>query len=139
MRGLMMDFPLTLAAILRRAEALAGRREIVTRLPDKSLHRYTYADFARRARKLAVALGNLGIAPGDRVATLSWNHYQHLEAYFGIPLAGGVLHTLNFRLHADDLAYIVGHAEDRIIIVDAALLPVLAPFRDHLETDTRIS
>lgn len=133
MRGLMMDFQLTLPAILRRTEALAGHKEIVTRLPDKSLHRYTYAECIRRVRKLAVALRSMGIAPGDRIATAGWNHHQHLEAYFGIPLARGVLHTLNFRLSADDLAYIAGDADDRIIIADAALLPVITPLLSRLK------
>src|SRR2546427_546244 len=93
MNGLMMDFPLTLAAIFRRAEALSSAREIVTRLPDKTIHRYRYRDFAERTRRLVRALHDLGVQPGDRVATLAWNHYQHLEAYFAVPLAGGVLHT----------------------------------------------
>ncbi|HVB38646.1 MAG TPA: AMP-binding protein, partial [Vicinamibacterales bacterium] len=79
MRGLMMDYPLTIPAIFRRAEALFGPREIVTRLPDRSLHRGTYATFAARTRRLAVALRGLGVEPGDRVATLCWNHAAHLE------------------------------------------------------------
>ena len=124
MQGLMMNYPLTLNAIFRRAETMAGRREIVSRLVNTSLHRYQYAEFTARARRLARALRDLGLRPGDRVATLAWNHSQHLEAYFGIPLAGGVLHTLNLRLHADELAYIVAHAEDRIVLVDECLLPL---------------
>jgi acyl-CoA synthetase (AMP-forming)/AMP-acid ligase II len=103
MDGLMMDFQLTIPTLLRRAESYFGEKEIVTRLPDKSFHRYTYADMARRAKQLAVALGELGLERGDRVATLSWNHYQHLEAYFGIPCGGFVLHTLNIRLHPNDI------------------------------------
>src|SRR5262249_29948815 len=99
MHGLMMDYPLTLSTIFRRADQLYGLREIVSRRPDKSLHRYTYADWAGRTRRLARALVDLGIRPGDRVATLAWNHGAHLEAYFGIPLVSGVLHTLNLRLH----------------------------------------
>ena len=124
MHGLMMDFPLTLSAIFRRAEQVFRRQEIVWRLADKSIHRYTFADFADRARRLAQALLDLGVKPGDRVATLGWNHGPHLEAYFGIPLMGGVLHTLNLRLHPDELAYIVNHAEDRAILVDESLLPL---------------
>src|SRR5262245_653435 len=124
MNGLMMDYPLTLSTIFRRAETLNARREVVTRLPDSSLHRYTYGAFAARSRTLAAALRELGIQSGDRVATLGWNHYQHLEAYFAIPLVGAVLHTLNLRLHADELAYIVNHAEDRAVIVDESLLPL---------------
>jgi fatty-acyl-CoA synthase len=122
--GLMMDFPLTLGAIFRRAEQVHPRRDIVTRRPDGSLHRYTYADFAARTRRLAGALHGLGIGPGARVATLGWNHFQHLEAYFAIPLAGGVLHTLNLRLHPDEIAFIVNDADDGLVLVDESLLPL---------------
>ncbi len=129
MQGLMMDFQLTLPAILRRAETYFPQQEIVTRLPDKSFHRYTFADAADRSKRLAVALRELGLERGDRVATLCWNHYQHLEAYFGIPCGGFVLHTLNLRLHANDLAYIARHGGDRAVIVDRSLLPLLEQFR----------
>jgi fatty-acyl-CoA synthase len=124
MNGLMMDFPLTLNAIFRRAEQLFGRREIVWRATDTSITRCTYADFTGRARRIAQALLDLGVRPGDRVATLAWNHGPHLETYFGIPLAGAVLHTLNLRLHPDELAYIVNHADDRAVLVDESLLPL---------------
>ncbi len=141
MDGLMMDYQLTLPAMMRRAETFFARKEIVTRLPDGHFHRYTYADFVRRAKKLAVALRELGIRPGDRVATLCWNHYQHLEAYFGIPAVGAILHTLNLRLHPDDLTYIVNHAEDRFLLIDQSLLPLLEAFRSrvHLERVVVIS
>ncbi len=129
MNGLMMNFPLTLSAIFRRAEALFGEQEIVTRQPDKTLHRYRYRNFTERTRNLARALRNLGVRPGDRVATLAWNHYQHLEMYFAVPLAGGVLHTLNLRMHPDELAYIIEHAEDRVVIADASLLPLIEQAR----------
>src|SRR5258706_87739 len=125
----MMEYPLTISFILRRAETLFGHKAIVTRRPDKTIHRYTYADFVPRAKKLAVALQQLGLQRGDRVATLCWNQYEHLEAYFGIPLAGNVLHTINPRLHPSDLAYIVNDAEDRVLIIDDTLLPLLEKFR----------
>ena len=128
MRGLMMEYQLTLPTILRRAENLFGKKEIITRLPDRSIHRYTYKDLARRAKKLAVSLQELGIRAGDRVATLSWNHYQHLEAYFAIPCMGAIIHPLNLRFSPDDLGYIVNHAEDKIIIVDESLLPLYEKF-----------
>ncbi len=131
MDGLMMDFPLTLPAVLRRAEQFFGDGEIVTRLPDRSLHRTTYRETLRRARRLAVALRKAGIERGDRVATLCWNHHQHHEAYFGIPCGGFVLHTLNLRLHPNDLAYIADHAGDRAVIVDRSLLPLLEQFRER--------
>jgi len=130
LEGLAQDFQLTLPYILRRAEQLYGYREIVTRRPDKSFHRHTFADFVSRAKKLAVALDKLGLEPGDRVGTLGWNTYQHLEAYFGVPSSGAVLHTLNPRLHEDDLEYIVNHAEDRVMLVDETLVPVFQKFRE---------
>lgn len=129
----MMDFPLTLPHLLRRAETYFGEKEIVTRRPDKSFHRTTYADMARRARQLAVGLRQQGLETGDRVATLCCNHYQHHEAYLGIPCGGFVLHTLNLRLHHHDIAYIAKHAGDRALIVDRALLPLVDQFKD--ETD----
>ena len=135
MNGLMMDFQLTLPPLLRRAETLFGDKEIVTRLPDKSFHRYTYRDMAARAKQLAVALQKLGLDRGDRVATLCWNHHQHYEAYFGIPCGGFVLHTLNLRLHPNDLAYIANHAGDRAVIVDRSLLPLLEQFRDQTQIE----
>ena len=131
MDGLMMDFSLTLPALLRRAETFFGNAVIATRLPDKSFHHYTYADMTSRARQLAVALQRAGLERGDRVATLCWNHYQHLEAYLGIPSGGFVLHTLNLRLHPDDLAYIASHAGDRAVIVDRSLVPLLERFRER--------
>jgi fatty-acyl-CoA synthase len=129
MEGLMMDFPLSLTHLLTRAEQFFGEGEIVTRLPDKSFHRTNYRETMRRARQLAAALGKLGLERGDRVATLCWNHYQHHEAYFGIPCGGFVLHTLNLRLHPNDLAYIATHAGDRAVIVDRSLVPLLEQFR----------
>jgi fatty-acyl-CoA synthase len=134
-KGQMMDFQLTLPTILRRVETYFGGKEVVTRLPDKSFHRYTYADFGLRSRQLAVALQELGLERGDRVATLCWNHYQHLEAYFGIPCAGLVLHTLNLRLHPSDLAFIANHAGDRAVIVDAGLVPLLDLFKDQTQIE----
>ena len=132
MKGLMMDFHLTVPVILRRAETLFGHKQIITRLPDKSLHRYTYREMGLRSRQLAAALRKLGVVEGDRVATLCWNHYQHLEIYFAVPAIGAVLHTLNLRLSPDDLSYIVGHAEDKVLIVDQVLLPLLDKFKDRI-------
>jgi fatty-acyl-CoA synthase len=128
MNGLMMDVQLTLPMLLRRSEQYYGAKEIVTRLPDRSFHRTTHGETARRSRALAVALQNLGLERGDRVATLCWNHHQHHEAYLGIPCGGFVLHTLNLRLHPNDLAYIATHANDRAVIVDRSLVPLLDQF-----------
>ena len=122
--GRMMDFPLTLTHLLTRAHTLFGRTEIVSRRTDRSLHRQTYAELYRRTCRLANALHRLGVRPGDRVATLAWNHSRHLELYFGAPTSGAVLHTLNLRLHPGDIAYIANHAEDRFLFVDRSLLPL---------------
>src|SRR5437588_10540604 len=127
----MMDFPLTLSVLSRRAETLFPRKEVISRLPDRSLHRTTYAEVAERVRRLAVALRGLGLRRGDRVATLCWNHFRHLELYFGIPAAGGVVHTLNPRLHPDELAYIASHAADRILFADESLMPVVQSFLER--------
>src|SRR5882672_2803514 len=124
MKGTMMQFPLTLRPLLERAAKLFPNVEIVSGRPDNSIHRYTYGEMAQRARSLATVLQAAGLKPGDRVASLMWNHYVHLEAYFGVPCAGGVLHTLNLRLHPDELAYIINHAQDRFLIVDDVLLPL---------------
>ena len=138
MNGLMMDYPLTLSTIFRRAESLFGGREVVWRAADKSIRRHTCAAFAERTRRLSRALLDLGIQPGDRVATLGWNHGPHLEAYFGIPLIGAVLHTLNLRLHPEELAYIVNHAEDRAVLVDESLLSLWEQVRPLVRVPTVI-
>jgi fatty-acyl-CoA synthase len=130
MRGTMMDFPLTLPTILERAGKIFPRVEIVSRRPDKSIVRTCYGEFYRRARRLASALTALGMKPGDRVASMMWNHSGHLEAFFGVPCAGGILHTLNLRLHPDEIATIANHARDRFLIIDDVLLPVYEKFRD---------
>jgi fatty-acyl-CoA synthase len=129
MKGAMMHYPLTLDTVLDRAERIHGRKEVVSRRPDRSIHRTTYADIAARVRKLAAALHGLGVRTGDRVATLCWNQCEHLELYFGIPALGGVIHTLNPRLQAGELSFIVNHADDQVIVVDETLLPVFESFR----------
>jgi len=128
MHATMMDVRLSLNDVLERARTIFAGNEIVSRLPDKSLRRHTYAQYAERTRKLAAALLKLGLKRGDRVATLAWNHHAHLECYFGIPAAGGVMHTLNLRLAADELGWIAGDAEDRFLIVDDILLPLYRQF-----------
>ena len=135
MKGMMMRSPLTLVPIFERAGRLFGSVEIVSRRPDGSTHRYTYADWYGRAQALATVLQEIGIRRGDRVATLMWNHHAHLEAYFAVPVVGGVLHTLNLRLHPDELAYIVDHAADRFLIVDDVLLPLFERIRDRVDLE----
>ena len=129
MRGTMMSSPLTLFSILERAGRYFPRVEIVSRRPDRALHRTNYGEVHRRARALAAGLMCAGLRRGDRVATLCWNHREHVEAYFGVPAAGGVVHTLNLRLSADELSLIARHAGDRFLIVDDVLLSVYEKFR----------
>ncbi|MCC6554505.1 MAG: long-chain fatty acid--CoA ligase [Polyangiaceae bacterium] len=136
--GRMMDYPLTLTHFLERARTFHARSEIVTRNPDRSLSRTTYADLYRRSAKLAAALTRLGVRSGDRVATLCWNHSRHLELYLGVPAMGAVLHTLNLRLHPTELGYIASHAEDKVVVVDRSLLPLLARFRDQVRSIERV-
>ncbi len=132
--GLMMDdYPLSLTAIVERAERLTGKRKVVSRRPDGTIHRTTVGDCACRARRLAGALAGLGIEEGDRVATLMWNEPEHLELYFAVPLMGAVIHTLNPRLHPEELAFIASDAEDRAIVVDECLLEVFEKFRRTVE------
>jgi fatty-acyl-CoA synthase len=127
----MMDYPLTLQYILERAHKLYPTQEIATKVGPE-MHRYTYADWYARTGRLANALARLGVSPGDRVATLGWNTYRHLELYFAVPCMGAVLHTLNLRLPADQLTYIINHAEDRFIVVDQTLLPIVEKIAPQL-------
>jgi fatty-acyl-CoA synthase len=128
--GLMMnDFPLSLTAVVERAEQLTPHRKVVSRRPDGSIHRTTLGECATRARRLAAALAELGIGEGDRVGTLLWNQPEHLELYYGVPAMGAVVHTMNPRLHPDELGFIAGDAEDRAIVVDESLLPAFESFR----------
>jgi fatty-acyl-CoA synthase len=131
----MMRFPLTLNSLFERAGKVFPDVEIVSQRPDDSTHRYTYKDWHKRAQSLASALQASGLKQGDRVATLMWNHYLHLEAYFAIPVVGGVLHTLNLRLHPDELTYIVNHAADRFLIVDDVLLPLFEMIKDRVNIE----
>ncbi|MBX3637590.1 MAG: long-chain-fatty-acid--CoA ligase [Rubrivivax sp.] len=124
----MMDVPLSLNHLLDRAGTLFGDNEVVSRRPDKSLARHSYREIRRRARALAAALQRLGLKKGERVATLSWNHHAHLEAYFGIPAAGGVMHTLNLRLAPEEIGWIAHDADDRFLVVDDVLLPLYEKF-----------
>jgi fatty-acyl-CoA synthase len=124
MKGLMQDYPLTVQHMLWRIERLFDKKEIVSKRED-GLHRYTYTDLARRTRQLANVLTRLGVKQGDRVATLAWNNYRHLELYYAIPCMGAVLHTLNLRLFPDQLEFTISDAEDSVLFVDKTLIPVL--------------
>src|SRR5207247_4576683 len=129
---LMMDYPLTLTHFFERSRRLFAKKTLATRVPGRPLFRYTYADFAARTMRLAGLLRDLGVEKGDRVATLAWNSHRHLEVYWAAPLSGAVLHTLNFRLSAQDLTYIINHAGDSVIFADASVYPMLAGIRDKI-------
>lgn len=133
MHGLMMDQPLLISSILRHAELYHADGEIVSRTVEGPIHRSTYADLGRRARQLANALTHLGVGMGDRVATIAWNGYRHLEAYYAISGIGAVCHTINPRLFPQQIAYIVNHAEDRYILLDLTFLPMMEALADHLK------
>ncbi|HEX6906614.1 MAG TPA: AMP-binding protein, partial [Terriglobales bacterium] len=133
MKSTMMSSPLLLTCMEERAGKLFPGVEIVSARPDGSVQRCTYGDLHRRSRQLTAALQRAGIAQGDRVATLMWNEQEHLEAYFGVPAAGAVVHTLNLRLHPDEIAYIVNHAQDRFLIVDDVLLDIFEQIQPHVK------
>lgn len=133
LRGLMMDYQLTLTPIMKRANQLYPKKEIRSKFGDIT-HSYTYADFYQRCGQLAHALAKLGVEPGDRIGTLAWNTYRHQELYFGVPCMGAVVHTLNLRLPVDQLIFIINHAEDKVIFIDDTLLPLLEGIAEHLTT-----
>lgn len=122
--GSIMEVPLGIGAILQHALRNHGAREIVSRDGD-DIFRYTYADFGRRCAQLAHALSRLGVRPGDRVASFAWNTHRHLELYYAVPSSGAVLHTANIRLFADQVAYVIEHADDKVICVDGSLVPAI--------------
>src|SRR5713226_10446866 len=134
MKGLIMDYPLTLTQFFERARKIFHRKTMATRVPGVGLQRYTYADDAGRVCRLAAALGKLGLKKGDRVGTFAWNSHRHMEVYFAAPLMGMVLHTVNIRLSPQDITYIVNHAEDQVLILDASLWPLIEPIRKDLKS-----
>jgi fatty-acyl-CoA synthase len=134
-RSTMMNFPLTLSHIFERARRLFPKIEVVALRADGCVIRSTYGEVCAIAIRLAQGLRRAGLRRGDRVATLMWNHAAHLEAYLGIPEAGGVLHPLNLRLHPEELSYIVNHAGDRFLLVDLELLPVYEAIRKHVSLE----
>ena len=135
MNGLIMDYPLTTNTILNYAKSAFPDKKIITYLPNGSRHEYTYDQLYKRSCQLANALKNkLGITKGDMVGTFAWNHYQHVELYYGIPGIGAVCHTINIRLSSQQTEFIINHSEDKIIFVDATLVPLLEKIASKLET-----
>ena len=133
MRAHMMDRPLLISSLIDYAADYHGAAEIVSRTVEGPIHRYTYADVSQRSKKLAQALGALGVKSGDRIATLAWNGYRHLEIYFGVSGMGAVCHTINPRLFPEQIAYIVNHAEDSYLFVDLTFVPLVEALADKLK------
>src|SRR5437016_5086055 len=153
MQGLMMNLPLAVSSLLKHADRHHGEVEIVSRRVEGDIHRYTYRAAHERARKLANALAKLGAKPGDRIATLAWNGYRHLEIYYAVAGSGMITHTVNPRLFPDQIRWILDHAEDHTLFFDLTFLPlaeaihaacphlrhfVLLTDRAHMPAETKI-
>ena len=129
----MQEGPLLISGILRHGQRVFGNSEVVTEHPGGAV-RATFSEVAANAERLAKALAKLGIGDSDRVGTFCWNDQAHLEAYLGVPSMGAVLHTLNIRLFPEQLAYVVNHAEDQVVIVDGSIAPLFARVRADCPT-----
>ncbi|GEN36792.1 long-chain fatty acid--CoA ligase [Aneurinibacillus danicus] len=129
----MMNVQLTVGSLLERAEKYFPKKEVISRT-SSGISRFTYAQIGKRARRLSSALQRLGVQRGERVGTLAWNHHRHLEVYFAAPGMGAVLHTINIRLSPEHIVYIVNHAEDKVLIVDEDLLPLVEQIKSQLKT-----
>ena len=125
MQGLMMNVPLTITSIIRHAERIHGSQEVVSVTRDNPRHRYTYRDAFKRARQLANGIHSWGLSQGDRIATLAWNDYRHLETYYAAACSGYVCHTINPRLFPEQIIYIINHAEDQYLFLDPDFWPLI--------------
>jgi fatty-acyl-CoA synthase len=134
MLGLMMDRPLLISDLLRHADRHHGATEIVSKTVEGTIHRYTYHDAHTRARKLANALGRLGVGPTDRVATLAWNGHRHFEIYYAAAGSGAVIHTINPRLFPDQIVYIANHAEDKVVFYDTTFAPLVEKLKPQVRS-----
>ena len=134
MNGLMMQQPLLISSLLVHAERHHGDQEVVSRRVEGDVHRTTYRELAARSRRMANALVALGVSAGDRVATLAWNGYRHMELYYAVSGSGSVLHTLNPRLHADQVVWIADHAEDQVLFFDLTFLPLIEAIAGRVKT-----
>ena len=134
MNGLMMQKQLLISSLIVHADRHHGDTEIVSRRVEGDIHRYTFRDCHRRARQMASALTSLGVKRSDRIGTLAWNGYRHLELYYGVSGMGAILHTINPRLHEDQVAYIANHAEDQYIFFDLTFLPLIKAVAGRCKT-----
>ena len=134
MHGLMQEIPLMISSLIRYAAEYHGDRQVVSRTVEGPIHRYGYAECERRARRVANLMARLGIGHGDRVGTLAWNGYRHLELFYGVSGMGAVLHTVNPRLFTEQIVYIINHAEDRVLFVDLTFVELVERIADQLTT-----
>jgi acyl-CoA synthetase (AMP-forming)/AMP-acid ligase II len=134
MNGLMMQQPLLISSLLIHAERHHGEQQIVSRRVEGDIHRYTYKDLATRSRRMANALAALGTKHGERIATLAWNGYRHMELYYAVSGSGAILNTLNPRLHPDQVAWIADHAEDSVLFFDLSFLPIVEAIASRVKT-----
>ena len=139
MNGLMMQQPLLISSLLVHAERHHGDQEVVSRRVEGDIHRTTFREIAVRSRRMANALAGLGVTASQRVATLAWNGYRHMELYYAVSGSGAVLHTLNPRLHPDQVVYIADHAEDQILFFDLTFLPLVEAIAGRVKTIDRKS
>jgi fatty-acyl-CoA synthase len=130
---MMMQTPLTMTQMIKRAEKYFPKKTVVSRTAS-GIQRFTYKEITERTRKLADSLQKLGVDRGDKVGTLAWNHHRHLEAYFAIPCSGAVLHTINIRLSPQHITYIINHAEDKVLLIDPDIVPLIEKVKDELKT-----
>src|SRR5579864_7414444 len=134
MQAEIMNMPLNVSSILRHAEKVYGKNQIVSRLCEGGIWRYTYAEAASRARRLANALTRLGVRHQDRVGTLAWNTHRHYELYYAVSGSGAIIHTVNPRLFPEQIVYIINHAEDAVLFFDATFLPLVEKVAPELKT-----
>ena len=131
MHGHMMNMPLQISSLIRHADRYHGDTQIVSRMVEGGIHRYTYSDAHRRARQLANALASLGVRPHERIGTLAWNGFRHFELYYAVSGIGSVIHTVNPRLFPEQIAYIVNHAEDQYVFFDLTFLKLIEAIAPH--------
>src|ERR1035437_4720982 len=137
MFGLMQQQPLMISAVLTHATRHHGSAEVVSKTVEGDIHRTTWAELERRARRLVRVLQGLGIKESDRVGTLAWNGYRHVEIYYAAPGMGAICHTINPRLHPDDITYIVNHAGDSVLFAETSFLPLLATIAPRIAGSVR--
>jgi fatty-acyl-CoA synthase len=137
MQGLMQSQSLSISGLLRMAARHHGNAEIISKTVEGDIHRYTWAGAEQRSRRLVRVLVGLGVGPGDRVGTLAWNGHRHLEIYYAAPGMGAICHTINPRLHPDDIAYIVNHAADAVLFVDTSFVPLIEAIAPRIADSVR--